>query len=216
MKSRIKVFYSFIFLFLFTTINAQNFEGLVKFKVTYEGETSELEYQIKDGKFRMEAPNGNMGGGVFLMNEEAMYVIMPGQQMYMEMPKDMPGVDSDEEMTGDEMDEPVRTGETKMFLGHEAEKWLMEDEEEDIEMWVAKDLGKFVMMNSPMQKDKPAWYKEIEDEGFFPMLVINKDKSGNEIGRYEVTELKEQSLSEDLFKVPAGFTKMNVPGMMKK
>ncbi len=213
MKLSLKLIISAISLFFITVISAQDFEGLVKFKVTYEGDASELEYKIKDGKFRMESPEGNMGGGIFLMDDKAMYVIMPGQKMYIEMPKDMPEVDSDDESSYDEMIEPVRTGETKMILGHEAEKWIINDEEEDIEMWVAKDLGKFVMMNSPMQEEKPAWYKEIEDDGFFPMLVINKDKSGNETGRFEVTELIKQNLSDDLFKVPAGYTKMSMPGM---
>ncbi len=212
MKLLTKFFFTAALVFFISVISAQNFEGIIKFKVTYEGEASEMKYQIKDGKFRMDAPDNKMGGGAFLMDDKSMYILMPSQKMYMEMPIDVADMDVDT----DDMTEPNRTGETKVILGHEAEKWLMKDNEEDIEMWVAKDLGKFVLMNGPMQEQKPAWYKEIENDGFFPMLVINRDKSGNEVGRYEVTELKEQKLSDDLFNIPSGYTKMSMPKMFEK
>jgi len=45
------------------------------------------------------------------------------------------------------------------------------------------------------------------------MEMTQWDKDGNKTYKFQVTEMEEKSLSEDLFTVPSGYNKMNMMGM---
>lgn len=207
-----------VLLFLSSLFFAQGFEGYVKYKIESNGEATYMKYYKKGDVVRMEPEMDEMPmGGAMLFKDGKTYMLMPSQKMYMEFDMEnfssmMPDQESREEEMG-EVKEPVRTGETKDILGYTAEKMIFKDKDYTSEVWVAKGLGDFVMMSTPMsEKNMPEWYSDLKTGGFFPMLVVAKDADGNEEGRMEVVELKKESLSDDLFTIPAGYSKFSMPG----
>lgn len=209
----------FLLIVLFSSLLfAQGFEGYVKYKIESEGDVTHMKYFKKGENVRMEPEMDQMEmGGAMLFKDGKTYVLMPSQKMYMEFKMDsfssmMPEEETKEEEMG-EMKQPVKTGETKEILGYTTEKWIFEDEDYTSEVWVAKGLGDFVMMSTPMgQNEMPEWYNDLSEGGFFPMLVIAKNADGSIDGRMEVVEINEESLSQDMFEIPDGYSKFNMPG----
>ncbi|MCF8240857.1 MAG: DUF4412 domain-containing protein [Melioribacteraceae bacterium] len=207
-------FISFTYLLLilgfFSVVNAQSeFEGKLKFKIENNGENSTIEYFVKGENFRMEF-TGEVES-VMIYKKEKFIMIVPSQKMYMEFGNDvaMPGDDMDEQELSQM---PTKTSETKNFFGHTANKWIFSDDETEVEIWAAEDIGNFAGFGGPMQ-EAPQWESMLEAEGFFPLMVVVKDNSGNIESKFEVIEMIEQKLDSKLFEVPEGFKKMSMPGM---
>lgn len=200
-------------------IHSQNFEGKVRMKISNDGETSYLDYLVKEEKFRIE-PEESQGGGVMIMNmkDQNMMVIMPEQKMYMTFPMKSHMKNFKNENKEDlksKMENIKMTGETKTINGYECEKMIYQDDEQNVEAWVTQELGGFMFFNNPMggnEEDFPDWYSGFGDK-FFPMLVIVKDDAGDEESRFEVVSVDKESLSSDLFDAPAGYKKMDMPMM---
>lgn len=208
-NSMLKLIISMIFSF---AMFAQDFEGEVQLKIESDGETANINYMMKDGKIRIDLPD-QQEDAAMVMNpaDNEMLIIIPSQQMYMvhQIPE-YTGLEAEE----DYQDDLNRTGETKDIRGYTAEKWIITDKDGNVtEAWVTDKLGNFMSMKNPMQagKRKSLWESRIE--GFFPMLVITRDKSGNEKERFEVISVEQKSLDEAKFTPPAGYQKMQMPGM---
>jgi hypothetical protein len=198
------------------TLHAQNaFEGKVKFKVSGgDGDDSSLiDYFVKDDKIRMEVKDAM--GAVIIFDQKSVKMIMESQGMYMEYPRDMMMGDHNEEYENmDEGKAPKITDKKKDILGYECTLWTFESDEGLVEMWVTDELGSFVPMQSPMGGGEiPAWQQEIADGNFFPMSVIVND-DGDKVNAFEVVEVNKQDLNSDLFTVPKGLKKMDMPFKM--
>ncbi len=216
-----------MFFVLATNLNAQgDFEGKIKFKISHDEEQMFLDYFIKGSNLRMEM--GDDAKAVFIKTEEKSYVLMPEEKMYMDLDnslfsklQDMVGMEEEEDENGDEESEAVdmesfKTGKTTNILGYECHQWIFESDEdnEEVEAWVTSELGNFVLMQSPMGAGySPGWSTSINDNGFFPMLVITRDNDGEEISRFEATEVNKESLSNKLFTFPSDYSEMKIPGM---
>ena len=209
--------------FLSAQILAQTaFEGKVKFKITYDDEISYLDYFIKGDNLRIEVGDNNEG--VFIKNSEKTVILMPEEEMYMDLDKsvfsrlpDMAGMNDEEEHEGEPVDfEKFKTGKVKDINGYECHQWVFTDEDEDdeVEAWVTDELGNFMLMQSPMGAGySPGWGSSMKNNGFFPILVITRDNSGEETSRFEATEINETSLEDNLFSPPSNYTEMKIPGM---
>lgn len=201
-----------------------DFEGKVKFKITHDDEVSFLDYFIKGENLRMEM--GDNAEAVFIKNGKRSLVLMTEDKMYMDLDnslfnkfKDMAGMNEndDEEENEEEINiKDYKTGKTKTILGYSCDQWLFKDEEEDeeVEAWVTSELGNFMLMQSPMGAGySPGWSSSVSNNGFFPILVINKDEDGEEVSRFEAVEIDKESLSDDLFSPPSDYSEMKMPGM---
>ena len=166
---------------------------------------------MKGGQVRTETKYDN-ATQVMIMKEGKTFMIMPEQKIYMEFIK------PDEEMT--ETKEPevkvVKTDETQNILGYNCTKWIVNSKEGNTEMWLASGIGQYMFVGNPMAHQEASWQEGLENTDFFPLLIITKDKNGSEIFRQEATEIKKESLSDDLFAVPEGYQKMSMPGMPAK
>ncbi|GBD90845.1 hypothetical protein BMS3Abin04_01565 [bacterium BMS3Abin04] len=211
------------FLFSASPIDAQKtFEGKIKFKVTNNGEDMSMNYYMKNGEIRIDMPGGM--GGAMIYKGKKMIIINPQQKMYMEfsvdkmkkMAKKFKSDDSDGDADNAKDFDPAKwkTGETKTLFGHECELYRFTEDGQTTEMWVAKDMGNFMGAQNPMApSSSPLWQQQLAGTNFFPLQVIVKDKDGKVNSKFEVVELKEQSLSDDLFNVPSGYNKVSIPGM---
>lgn len=212
------IFTSFVGLFA-----QADFEGKIKFKISSEGDEMFLDYFIKGENLRMEM--GDNAEAVFLKNKDKSLILMPTEKMYMDLDNSimsklsgMAGMKNDEKNEEEEdfNIEDYKTGKTKSILGYECYQWVFSDEEQDeeVEAWVTGELGNFFLMNGPMGEGfSPSWSNSINDNGFFPMLVITRDEDGNENSRFEATEVNKESLSNSLFSPPSDYSEMKIPGM---
>lgn len=215
--------YLFLLIFCLSSINfAQSFEGKVKFKMSYEDNHYLIDYFMKDENLRMEF--GNNKEAVFIKNKDKSIIVMPDQKMYMDLDnsifdkiKNMTGMNKeDENEKKEEFDiNKYKTGKTKTILGYKCYQWIFKDKEDnnEFEAWVTDELGNFMFMQSPMGGGvSPSWSSSLNNKGFFPILVITKDEKGNETSRFEATEISKETLQSSLFKPPADFEEMKMPG----
>ncbi|MGM0376937.1 MAG: DUF4412 domain-containing protein [Bacteroidota bacterium] len=223
-KNIIPTFLIFTLLVGFSTISFSqnsNFEGRVKVNSEHEGNKHVVEYFLKGEKLRMETDQTQKM--VVISDKEDMIVLMPQNQTYMEFPKEQVeqmqkmmgnGQKSDSKNLIDEDMKLEKTGETKDILGRECEKWVYEDNDKKVETWAARGFSNFMGFKSPMEGGNPdAWKGLFGDPDLFPMKMTQWDKDGNETYKFEVTEMEEESLSEDLFAAPSDYEKMNMMGM---
>lgn len=211
--------FSFLFVLVNTTTFAQDsFSGEVKMKISdADGKAFDMNYLVKENfiRFGTEMP-GQSVGIIFNASKNNMLMIMEDQKMYMEFPLDMMYENSGmDESKSESNGKFFATGETKKIIGYTCEKWVYESDENIAETWMTKEIGKFKFFEGgfgKMQKVEE-WQSSIEKSGFFPMLVINRDKSGKELNKMEVTSIDKKTLDDKLFTVPAGYQKFNMPNM---
>lgn len=118
------------------------------------------------------------------------------------------------------------TGRKEKIAGIEAMEYVgQSDEKRYTELWVTKEMGKFLMDN-PGMADTPnpgsliaqaAWARFAYSNDFFVLRAVERTaKNGPEIFRLEVTRVDRVSQDAALFKVPDGFNKINPLEMMRK
>ncbi len=213
--SRFSVFFLLFAAFLVfpgKTYSQDQFEGKVTFNIFDNGESHTMQYYVKGSKLRFDAnEQGHQGQIIMDPAAKQFMIIMPQQKMYMVMPiPDMKDNNTGSESTGDKSDF-VKTGETKDILGYTAEKWTYKNGEDQGEAWMTKDIGGFQLFDNPMQQDQPQWQKDLQAEGYFPLLVY---ENGDKV--FEVTNIDKKSLEASMFEPPAGFQKMDMPAMPQK
>ncbi|MFO8130045.1 MAG: DUF4412 domain-containing protein [Bacteroidales bacterium] len=190
----------------------------------HEGTEHIVDYFLKGEKLRMEVEKPKKM--VMISDGENMIMLMPQNKMYMEFPKDqvkkMQQMMGSEQKSGSEnlIDEDMdlkKTGEMKDILGRTCEKWVYEDEDKKVETWVASGFGNFMGFKTPMEGgNADAWKGLFGDPDLFPMEMTQWDKKGNETYKFKVTEMEEESLSDDLFTAPSDYEKMDMMGMPRK
>ena len=190
------------------------FEGKVKFRAYDEGETGSMNYFVKGDKFRIDAPDGGMGQGYMIYDASTniMTLVMVEQQMYMEMPVDAVGD------TWNQDNDNVyfnNTGETQEINGYLCEKFVFTDDEGSGIAWMTQELGPFMFLGDPegMGNSQSDWQQQIMAEGYFPMLVEQENSSGDLLPVFEIEEILAMLLDDELFMIPAGFQKFDMPNM---
>ena len=217
-----KNIHSILIGFLLLSVNIifaqNNFEGKVKIKISAKDQNITMNYLVKDNNLKMEIGNGEETGS-FIMKGNKYLVLMPAQKMYMEIDKKMlenlPGIKSNKDKNSSKKINinNLRTGKTKKILGYNCEQWIINDENGKVEVWVTNELGNFMTMDGPMGEGySPAWSSYLENNGFFPMLVITTNPNG-ESSKFEVVDVNKTSLSNSEFAPPSNYKKMNIPGM---
>jgi len=208
-----KNFCGIIFLFIISlttlTFAQSDFEGKIVLKILDEGNSFNVDYFIKGDKMKMEM-NAAEGAMAILFNksENKTYMIMPQQSMYMEFNvMDMMG---SEELDADDPD-ITKTGEYLDINGYKCEKWIIKENNEIVEAWMTDELGSFFMMDNPFAMNSKTWQQELAGN-FFPMRVDVVEGSEKQ-KVLEVVSVNKMSLSNDLFVIPAGYQKFDMPNM---
>ena len=203
-----------LFFFSPKNFSQSTFEGKVVIETTNDGQTHTLNYYAKGdmARFDVNSERGN-ANIIFDKKNKKMLMVMPTMKMYMEFPMDMDLGDNESNATEDKSKSDfVKTSETKTINGYKCEKWVIKEGDKTSEAWMTKDLGGFVFFQSPMgNHQKQKWQEDIENSGYFPMLVVEKDSDGNETGRFEVKSVEKKSLDNSFFTVPAGYNQMKMP-----
>jgi len=197
------------------TFAEEEFEGTVIFQMTQGGRKTDMKYMAQGSKMRTEIAAGPTGGtvGIADYSKNKIYVLMPQLQSYMEMEFDAEklGRKATENMKNASIQE---TDETQNILGYECKKWISTQNGQTTDIWVAKGLGKFFEPKGSFgQAGGEDWHKKLMEEGGFPFRVIQKDASGKEVYRLEVSKVEKTKLDAGLFAIPPGYRKFDMPNM---
>ena len=151
--------------------------------------TKEGKVYVKGTKMRTES---GMGQGITIVDGDTgtVWVLQPAQKMYMEMKKG-----ATQPMQTTQSDEELAKVADKKFLGtetvngYQCEKYLYTYRDKALgtmTMWVATKLGHAIKM-------------------------VHQSPEGE--SSFEYRNIKEGGVADSLFQVPAGYTKMEMPGM---
>jgi hypothetical protein len=209
-------------------LSAQTFEGKIRLKMTGQEMPSRragsdspmlMTYFLKGGLMRvdMEMSEGKvMGGSIIDPVKHEVIILMPEQKMYIirKMPEQQQSAGA--AAPGSDVDF-VRTGQTEMILGYKCEKIIVKSKNGETEIWGAEGLGTFKSMGSggPMGRSaqKSAWETSLAQHGFFPLRMVNRDKSGKELTRMEAVSVDKQSLPDSIFAPPADYQQFQMPAI---
>ena len=210
-----------------TTTFASAFEGRVEMKTTVGKDSTPMTYFMKGSLMRIEmkAPpeKHRKDDGTFAMiiNMETHESIMLMDKDKMYMVHKLPEVSA--EQTDKKSDAPdfKSTGRKEVIAGIEAEEYVGVSGKKHTEVWVTKELGKFMMANQggPMGGRKGsapanAWEKFAQQENMFPLRTIQRAKEdGPEEMRMEVTLVDKSKQPDSIFQPPADYQKFEMPSM---
>jgi hypothetical protein len=215
------------------------FEGEITAKMFTDDQPEDFRYAIKGNRMRLETQlsPGSAESGVALMDSSAGTVTMliPQRKTFMDM-NDMNFGQMTREMMapGDEKDSSgdflkvSSTGKTETIAGFKCQYWLF-GPKQDTEVCLANGLGYFAsagggpgildkLTNLGMrdkikaQLDANPEFAKFVEGGAFPLKIVEIE-NGQSKTFMEVTRVERKSLDDSLFKVPADYTKMEIPGM---
>ncbi len=225
---RVAIILSVLLLPLNLTMGQSSFNGKMKFKIQKKnGKTNYITYYSQNGNLRMEMP-GKSGKGYIISGNGKMEVVMPSRKMYLEysgglskMMQSNPLFNNSSKTNNSNIDniewqkmwEKAKTSNTKTILGYKCTEFIMPRDDGGVRhIWTTKDLGNIVILQNPMSSSP--FFNEIKKMGaFFPLLSEETDGNGNVISKFEVVEINNEKVDDDLFKIPAEYKKMTIPGM---
>jgi hypothetical protein len=207
MKKLIHILTFLSFLIPSITIQSQNFEGKITMKMEILDVPKEMEQMkamlestittyTKGKKSRVEMSNPMSGNSIIITdltkNEVVMCMDMMGQKTAI-----VSTTDQYEEQNGQKEDvkvEYVSSNETKTIAGHSCKKTIAKIEHEgekmDMEIWYAPDIANTNLQMSEVSGMPLEYTMKVEQ---FKMHFI-------------ATDVTEQSVSNDKFDIPAGYT----------
>jgi Domain of unknown function (DUF4412) len=200
-------------------LGAQTFEGTITMRInapgrgaTAQGQATmpqQMEYQVRGGKVRVNLGGGMAGGMAMLAvpQEQKIYMLMVAQQSYMEMPMVPPSAAASAAAAAADEVKVTRTGRKEVVAGFTCEHVLLTPAKgEGTDMCLTTALGRYMDPMQGMRRGPaPAWQKQIADG--FPLKVSLPDGSV----AMEVTKVEKKRLANELFSVPANFTKIASP-----
>jgi hypothetical protein len=195
--------------FSFTTL-AQSFEGVIEFKKATTTDTTNYIYYVKGDNVRIDeiGAKSHKVEGSFLVDMEAktMKSLNHERKLFMEQ-----GNASAPVIKGTCK---VKKGQNvKNLQGFKCTETVVTNNEEGtiITYWLAD--GKFnffeKLLRQLNRKDKSSvYFLQIPDtKGLFPMLSIQTDINGKEMGRLEVTKITKKEVEASKFEIPKGYNK---------
>ncbi|MEX0602819.1 MAG: DUF4412 domain-containing protein [Bacteroidota bacterium] len=191
---------------------AQNFEGILTYTVTSHHTTSDVKYYSKGDRMRVEVSGTDDAGMIMLMdgNSTTMVMLIPQTQTYMEqqMEEDVP----DGPGTGEGFSFR-KTGKTTEICGYRSDQFHITADGEQIELWATRALGKMVQLKAVQGNARGGMEvieRELGEKGYIPLRII-QTRDGEEEMRMEAVAVEKKTLPADLFTIPKGYTKMELP-----
>ncbi|ATC64037.1 hypothetical protein CMV30_08790 [Nibricoccus aquaticus] len=201
------------------------FEGKVDMTLTNgpkDKDPMAMSYRMKGEKMRMDFGGAdssskkkkkkNDAAGAMIMDfkKKEMTMLIDEEKMYMvrELPELKP--EDTKRKKGDEEFKP--TGRKEKIAGVEAEEYVGKADGRIVEVWVTKEMGRYVSQQGA--EGKGGWEAFMEKENMFPLRTITRKKVGGpEESRMEVTAIDRSKQDGKLFEPPSDYTKMEMPNM---
>ncbi len=190
-------------------LDAGEFEGRIKvMKKTYY-DTSYFFYSVKDDKIRIDQYNQyNRLTNSFILDTDEMSVLALNN--YHNIYKKL--IPSNSSGSADKNKyEVIKTDNTKEINGYLCYQWRVRnrDKNSEIAYWVTKNgFGFFddmVRLLSLVGNSSEFFSQIPGNEGFLPILTVERTLVRYEKLRLVVTDVEHTSLSEDIFKIPSDY-----------
>ncbi len=192
------------------TAVAQSFEGLIEFQKGTATDTTSYVYFVKDNKVRIDeiGSRSKKVEGSFLvsLDSKTMKSLNHERKLYMDQP-----TPSNPVIKGSCT---VTKGQNvKNLQGFKCSEYIVTNNTEStiITYWLAE--GKFAFFEKLLRqlnrKDKASvYFLQIPDtNNMFPMLSVQTDLRGKEMGRLEVTKITKKIVEPTVFEIPKGYAK---------
>ncbi len=186
-------------------------------------EPMSLSYRIKGDKMRMEFSEAasskkkkkkgdeTMGAMIVDFQKKEMLMLMPSEKMYMVHAIPEPKANS-KKKSSDVDFKP--TGRKEKIAGVEAEEYVGKSEGKFIEIWVTKEMGRYISQQGGPGKGPSGWEAFMQKENAFPLRVITRGKEGGpEESRMETVAIDRSKQADSLFAPPADYEKFAMPNM---
>ncbi len=183
-----------------------SFEGVVTLQVDGGpmGKQS-IKYSMKGNKMRMDMSTGGMQMySLFNRSEKTVDMVIPMRKMYMQQTVDADRIKAgaDSAMAAGKL---TWTGKKETIAGHECEHATFKDSTgKATDVCFAKGLGSFMSMPGGLG-GIAGWKHHVGQS--FPLKIVRDGKV-----EMVATSIEKKSLPDSLFSVPAGYTKMSMPG----
>lgn len=192
------------------TLGAQTFEGVITIRMaTRQGmPAQEMEYLARSGNVRVNinSPAGSMAI-LGLKAEGKTYMLMESQRMYTEVSPET----VDAALAKAQEPKVTKTGKKETIAGESCEHVVIETNGEKgpqkTDACMAYGLGPFVNPMASMARNMAPWQRQLMKEGGFPLRITLADGTVP----LEVTKIEKKRVNDSLFRVPADFSKMDMP-----
>ena len=189
---------------------AQSFEGTIEFKKSTTIDTTNYVYTVKGNLVRIDeiGAKSRKVEGSFLVDLDA---------------KTMKFLNHERKLYGDQNTASapaikgnctVKKGQNvKNLQGYKCVEYIVTNNEENTQITYYIADGKFSFFEKLLRqlnrKEKSAiYFLQISDvKNMFPMLSIQTDLSGKEVGKLEVTKITKKEVDPSLFEIPKGYNK---------
>lgn len=193
-------------------LGAQPFEGAITMRMLggrAGAPAQEIEYLVRSGNVRVNiaSPAGAMSI-LGLSAESRTYMLVESQRMYMEIPAgDAAAATS---AAGDV--KISKTGRHETIAGLTCEHIVIETNgatgPQKTDVCMTQGLGPFVNpMGNLMTARTTDWQRQLAKDNGFPLKVTAGDGSV----QLEVTKIERKRVNDALFRIPADFTRMDMP-----
>jgi len=204
----IRQLFIIVILFVQTAVFSQSFEGSIFFVKQTPSDTSYYEYMVKLHKMRVDEMNQNKNVIHSLLidfNEGSMTALSPSRKMFMPFPV------SPYVATGTSDFEIIESTDSTELMNYMCNKVTVKNLADSVlvDYWMGQGNFNFFIdfLTLSNTADKSArYYLHLKKViGYFPMLSVEKDFSGNQRVRLEVLEVKKQHLDDSVFNIPADY-----------
>lgn len=200
-----------LFMTAAVSVYAQNFEGLIEFKKQTGTNVVNYVYYVKDNKVRIDefTPGTRTVSGSFIID------IKDSSMIYLSHERKVWGTRQPKGgLAAPAGAKAMVTKNSKELFGYKCVENVVKNETDgsQISYWIAP--GKFMFFKPMMgllarQENFSTYYYALAvKDGSMPLLAIEKDANGNEIGRLEVTRLEQKVLAAGLFDTPKDYTEL--------
>lgn len=191
--------------------NLNKFEGSIKLKKETVYDTSFVVIQVRGDKVRLdEFDNKNNLVSIYIINleSETVLALSPKHKLFYELsPSRAIQRPNDDATTINKENKIIVEGQSCCQM---RVKSVAHDTE--VAYWVAeKNFDFFMAMNKILRKVKPdidifSYFPDVK--GLFPMLIVERTLLRKEKMKVLVTGITETMLSENVFKIPLGYQKI--------
>jgi hypothetical protein len=189
----------------------QAFEGKIEFKVQTIVQVQYYNFLVKDQRIRVDAEDPEEESPTIIIDHafKKIFILLPRNEQYVELPDDI-GASSG---THHEATGLQKTDQREKISGYSCDQFLVKTEGGEIEIWATRGLGTAGTFRTSVTDPMPGaiqWQDEILGQGYFPLLVIERDSDGDEQARFEATSFQKESLLDSMFRVPASYEKVDM------
>jgi hypothetical protein len=191
-------------------VEAQAFEGSIEFKQYTSKDTTTNVYFVKGNKVKLDQMGKTShkpeGSFLFDLNSNKITGLNHSRKVY-------DNVAVNKNPATNKIDTVIKLKDTKTIQGYKCTGYVVKSKTDNaqITFWLAPGNFNFFAPSVELwnRKDKSSvYFRQIKDsKGMFPMLSVEADLSGKEIGKLEVVKVEKKAVDDASLEAPKDYKK---------